>query len=77
MFESSVIVAVLIAAGQFAKMYVDSKYVPLVTMALGIIAGAFYMPSDTLSAGIFNGIIVGLSANGLFDMTKILHEKAE
>ncbi|MBC9785849.1 hypothetical protein H1S01_15290 [Heliobacterium chlorum] len=77
MFESGIVVAVLIAIGQFAKTYIDSKYIPLVTLVLGIVAGIMYVPADTIQTGILNGIIVGLSANGLFDATKILHEKTE
>ncbi|MBC9785493.1 hypothetical protein H1S01_13375 [Heliobacterium chlorum] len=77
MFESGIVVAVLIAVGQFAKMYIDNKYIPLVTLALGIVAGILYVPSDTIQTGILNGIIVGLSANGLFDATKILHQKTQ
>ncbi|MTV50768.1 hypothetical protein GJ688_17695 [Heliobacillus mobilis] len=77
MFEASVVVAVLIALGQFAKLYIDSKYIPLVTMFLGILAGLIYLPAETIQSGVFNGIIVGLSANGLFDITKTLHGKTE
>ncbi|MZP28676.1 hypothetical protein GTO91_02945 [Heliobacterium undosum] len=77
MFEPAVVVAVLIAIGQFAKLYIDSKYIPLVTLVLGVCAGVIYIPADTLQAGILNGVIVGLSANGLFDVSKTLHIKTE
>ncbi|MBC9786449.1 hypothetical protein H1S01_18495 [Heliobacterium chlorum] len=77
MFEPAVVVAVLIAIGQFAKLYIDSKYIPLITLVLGLVAGVAYIPADTVQVGVLNGIIVGLSANGLFDVSKTLHRKIE
>ncbi|QGG47662.1 hypothetical protein [Heliorestis convoluta] len=74
MFEAGMVVTVIIAIGQFTKLYVDSKYIPIVTMILGIIAGLLYLPAETIQAGIFHGVVVGLSANGLFDVTKTLHK---
>ncbi|MCW2279119.1 hypothetical protein [Heliophilum fasciatum] len=73
MTEVSFVVALLIAVGQVAKLYIDTKYIPLVTLALGILAGVTYVPAETIQAGILNGVAFGLAANGLFDVTKILH----
>lgn len=72
MFEIGVVIAIIIALGQFAKMYIDSKYVPLVTLVLGLVAGYFYLPHETIQEAMMNGAVVALSANGLFDMSKAI-----
>lgn len=72
MFEIGVVIAIIIALGQFAKMYIDSKYVPLVTLVIGIVAGYFYLPHETVKEAIMNGAIVALTANGLFDMSQVI-----
>lgn len=73
MFEIGMVVAVLIAVGQFAKVYVPTKYVPLLTMALGIVAGMFYIPHASIQEAIMYGLAAGLSANGMYDVTKMIH----
>ncbi len=72
MFEAGVVVAIIMAIGQFAKMYIDSKYVPLVTLLIGIVAGYFYLPHETIKEAVMNGAVVALASNGLFDMTQVL-----
>jgi hypothetical protein len=70
MLEMSVVVAIMIAMGQLFKLYFDGRYVPILTMVIGIIAGIYYLPHATLEAGILQGIIAGLTANGFYDLTK-------
>jgi len=72
MFEIGVVVAIIIALGQFAKMYINGKYVPLVTLVIGIIAGYFYLPHETVQEAVMNGTVVALTANGLFDMSQVI-----
>lgn len=72
MFEIGVVVAIIIALGQFAKMYINGKYVPLVTLVIGLIAGYFYLPHETIQEAVMNGTVVALTANGLFDMTQVI-----
>lgn len=75
MLEISVVIAIIIAIGQFAKLYVNNKYVPLVTLFIGLIAGYFYLPHLNVQEAIINGVMVALTANGLFDMSKIVMPK--
>lgn len=75
MFEIGVVVAVIMAVGEFAKRYVNSKYIPAVTMALGVLAGYVYLPHAGVQDAIMNGVMVGLMSNGLFDTAKMVIKK--
>ena len=74
MFEAGVVVAVIMALGQFIKRYVDSKYIPLITLLLGVVGGYVYLPHQAIQDAIMNGVMLGLTSNGLFDMTKIVRK---
>lgn len=47
------------------KAGLSSKYAPLAALALGI-GAAFLVPSETLGVTVFTGVIIGLSACGLY-----------
>lgn len=68
MYEIGVVVAVIIAVGEFAKLYVPAKYIPLLSMVLGLCAGLFYIPVDSVADGIITGIMTGLAACKLYDI---------
>lgn len=74
MYEIGFVVAIVIAISQFLKLYVPTNFIPLVTLVLGIIGGYFFVPFDIIQESIMNGVIIGLSANGLYDVTKMLHK---
>ncbi|SFH22825.1 hypothetical protein SAMN05660649_04357 [Desulfotomaculum arcticum] len=74
MYEAAFVVAVIMALTQFVKGYIPGKYAPLVTLVLGIVAGIVYLPAANIQEGIMNGVIIALSANGMFDVTKMLHK---
>lgn len=59
------LVPVVIGLTAIVKMYVDSRYAPLVALALGV-AGAFLVPAATVAITVLSGIVVGLSASGLY-----------
>jgi hypothetical protein len=71
MFEAGIVVAIVLALGEFAKKYLDSKYVPIFTLIVGIAGGFFYLPHETVKEAVMNGVMVSLAANGLFDITKV------
>lgn len=71
MFEMAMVVAVIIALGQFGKNYIPAKFLPILSLVLGIVAGLFFMPHETVTDAIMQGVIAGLTACGLFDQTKI------
>lgn len=52
-----------------AKTYVDNRYAPLISLALGI-GGAFLFPALTVGLTIVSGIVVGLTASGLYSGVK-------
>lgn len=68
-----VVVAVIIGLVQLVKQlaWVQEKYMPLLSVVLGIIAGFVYFEGE-VAVKVMYGIILGLSAAGLFDQTKIV-----
>ncbi|MGG0718659.1 holin [Robertmurraya massiliosenegalensis] len=73
MFELAVIVAVVMALTEFVKRMeiINNKYLPAISLVLGIVAGIFYV-GGTAQEQIMYGLMIGLSAAGLFDQTKII-----
>lgn len=63
------LVPIVLGLVSVAKMYLDSKWAPLLSLVFGI-AGAFLFPSLTLGETIVGGIVVGLSASGLYSGAK-------
>jgi hypothetical protein len=55
------------------KIGFNSKFIPVVNVVLGLVAGVALNPGDIL-AGIFTGLAVGLSAGGLYSGTKNVKE---
>ena len=51
MYEIGVVVAVIIAIGEFAKLYVAPKWIPLLSMVLGLGAGLFFIYSGGFRCG--------------------------
>ncbi|MGZ9782457.1 holin [Bacillus pseudomycoides] len=77
MIEISVMIAVVVGLSQIAKTSgLQTKYIPLLNLTLGILLGVLFLPQD-LKMNVFQGIIIGLSASGLFDHTKILKKDAD
>lgn len=70
MYEMGVVAAVIIALGEFAKIYIDAKYIPLISLTLGVVAGIVYIPHEAVADGVFNGLITGLAACKLYDLGK-------
>lgn len=68
--SSMVVIGLIIALGQLFKQLVPTRFIPLVSVALGVIAGLWVLPNDGLVSGIVNGLAMGLSACGLFDLGK-------
>ncbi|PED08605.1 holin [Bacillus pseudomycoides] len=77
MIEISIMIAVVVGLSQIAKTIgLQTKYIPLLILTLGIVLGVLFFPQD-LKMNVFQGIIIGLSASGLFDHTKILKKDAD
>ncbi|PEM25123.1 holin [Bacillus wiedmannii] len=77
MIEITVMIGVVVGLSQIAKAVgMQTKYVPLLNLTLGIMLGVLFLSQD-IKTNIFQGIIIGLSASGLFDHTKIIKKDAD
>jgi hypothetical protein len=60
------LVPVVVALTQIVKTWViDNRWVPLVSIAFGIL-GAFIVPETSIALTVLQGVLIGLSASGLF-----------
>ena len=74
MFELALVIAVVIALTELVKRLeiIPVKYLPALSLVLGLVAGIFYVDASTIQDKIMFGLMIGLSAAGLFDQTKII-----
>lgn len=79
MFEIAIIVAVVVALTQLFKKldFIPVKYIPVITLIFGVLAGIFYVDVPTLQVKIMYGLMIGLSAAGLFDQSKIITKSGD
>lgn len=54
----------------FKKAGLNEKYVPVVSVFLGLVAGLALFAGGDIKTGIVQGIYIGLSAVGLYSGTK-------
>lgn len=73
MIDLAILVALTIGLTELIKRSsdIDNKYLPLISLFFGLVLSLIWL-DGTIKDAILNGIIVGLSASGLFDHTKIL-----
>ncbi|KEK23511.1 hypothetical protein [Bacillus gaemokensis] len=77
MVEITVMIGIVVGLSQIAKTVgLQTKYIPLLNLTLGIVLGVLFLPQD-LKMNVFQGIIIGLSASGLFDHTKIMKKDVD
>ena len=74
MFEIAIIIAVVLALTELTKKmaFIPTKYQPVVSLFLGLAAGLFYVDVPSFREKVFYGLMIGLSAAGLFDQKKII-----
>jgi hypothetical protein len=76
MIELGVIIAILVGLSQVGKQLgLPTKYVPLMNLILGVIAGMTTVEAPTLQEKVIFGIMAGLSASGLYDQSKLFTKK--
>lgn len=68
--DFALLVAIVMGLSQMAKMYVQSKFVPLIALIIGVGMSYVFADFGITSAVIINGIVAALSAMGLFSGTK-------
>lgn len=67
----AVLVPIVMALVSLVKLYSDSRWSPLFALAFGI-AGSFLFPAATIATTIFSGLIIGLTASGLYSGAKTI-----
>lgn len=76
MIEITAMIGIVVGVSQIAKTTgLQTKYIPLFNLTLGITLGVLFLYQD-IKSNILQGIIMGLSASGLFDHTKIIKKDA-
>ena len=71
MVEMSMLIPIIVALAELWKRAFGekvTKFIPLINLALGIAGGILY--STNIKEGIYNGILAGLSASGLYSSAK-------
>ncbi|EJS68513.1 hypothetical protein ICW_03070 [Bacillus wiedmannii] len=77
MVSLAVMIGIVVGLSQIVKTIgLQSKYVPLLNLTLGIVLGVLFLDGD-IKTNVFQGIIIGLSASGLFDHTKIMKKDVD
>lgn len=77
MIEITAMIGVVVGISQIAKTTgLQTKYIPLFNLTLGITLGVLFLSQD-IKMNLFQGMIFGLSASGLFDHTKIIKRDAD
>ncbi|EJQ36717.1 hypothetical protein IEC_03048 [Bacillus toyonensis] len=73
----AVMIGIVVGLSQIVKTIgLQTKYVPLLNVTLGIVLGVLFLGGD-IKTNVFQGIIIGLSASGLFDHTKIMKKDVD
>lgn len=75
MFEIAFLIGIVVALTQLIKQFnIPNKFLPVVSLVFGLLAGIFYVDGD-IKNQIMMGIVIGLSASGLFDHSKYFNFK--
>lgn len=75
-YTDVVLIAVIVGLVELLKwLGAPKKVLPVAALALGLLGGLFYIYPGDIKAGILIGIIMGLSASGLYSGTKNIIEK--
>ncbi|HDR7777681.1 TPA: holin [Bacillus tropicus] len=77
MVSLAVMIGIVVGLSQIVKTIgLQTKYVPLLNLTLGIVLGVLFLDGD-IKTNVFQGIIIGLSVSGLFDHTKIMKKDVD
>lgn len=77
MVSLAIMIGIVVGLSQIVKTIgLQTKYIPLLNLTLGIVLGVLFLDGD-IKTNVFQGIIIGLSASGLFDHTKIMKKDVD
>lgn len=72
------LIAVIVGLVELLKgLGLKKKLLPVASLVFGLAAGIFYVYPGDLKGGIIVGLMLGLSASGLYSGTKSTIEKGE
>jgi L-cystine uptake protein TcyP (sodium:dicarboxylate symporter family) len=75
-FNDSIVIPIIIAMVELVKgLGLPKKFSALLSVVLGIAAGIFYLSPQDIKMGIFEGIIYGLTAAGLYSGAKNTYQQ--
>lgn len=75
-YTDALLIGVIIGIVELLKILgVPKKILPIASLILGVISGMVYLFPEDPQAGILMGIIMGLSASGLYSGSKNILEK--
>ncbi|WAA10038.1 holin [Fervidibacillus albus] len=79
MFELAFLISIVTALTEVVKRFgwVKKNYLPAVSLIFGMVASFTYVNAETIREKVMYGLIIGLSASGLFDQTKMITKKDE
>lgn len=70
------LIALIVALVELLKeVGLPKKWLPIVAILFGIAAGIFYVHPADLKGGIIVGLMLGLSASGLYSVSKHVVDK--
>ena len=74
-YTEAIIIAVIVGLVELLKQAgLPKKASPLVALAFGVVGGVIYLFPGDVKAGIFMGLVMGLSASGLYSGGKAILE---
>lgn len=65
----------LVEALKIAKL--PNRWLPLASLIFGLAGGIFYIEPNNIKMGIIIGLMLGLSASGLYSSSKNMFEKKD
>lgn len=73
--EMAAFIAIVVGLSQITKnIGLANKYIPLLNLLFGVVLGISFLTGD-IKANVLQGLIIGLSASGLYDQSKLLKKE--
>lgn len=69
-YDIAIIPIVVALVEVISRLGVPSKFLPLCAIVIGIAAGVFFIAPESMPQAILSGIVVGLSAVGMYSGVK-------